>query len=107
MTGASSRRPGVSSGTPLDAPGLEKYRESIRGRFDGEANPLYATARLWEGRHVARVAEIARAHPRLAPPQARRVCAAWEDVSADMVPAEAPQDFRGAYSRVCTQAIKI
>jgi len=48
LTGASSRRPGVSSGTPLDAPGLEKYRESIRGRFDGEANPLYATARLWD-----------------------------------------------------------
>lgn len=36
------------AGTPLDAPGLEKYRESIRGRFDGEANPLYATARLWD-----------------------------------------------------------
>ena len=65
----------MSSGTPLDAPGLEKYRESICGRFDGEANPLYATARLWEGRHLARVAEIARAHPRLAPPQARL----WDD----------------------------
>jgi len=38
----------AKQGSPLDAKALEKYRAEIRERFETEAHPLYASARLWD-----------------------------------------------------------
>lgn len=38
----------AKQGTPLDGAALEQYRGEIRDRFEAEAHPLYATARLWD-----------------------------------------------------------
>jgi len=38
----------AKAGTPLDGPQLEAYRAQIRNRFESEAEPYFATARLWD-----------------------------------------------------------
>jgi hypothetical protein len=38
----------AKQGSPLDGAALEQYRGEIRNRFEAEAHPLYATARLWD-----------------------------------------------------------
>ena len=36
------------SGAPLDAEGLAAYREQMQRKYEREAHPLFATARLWD-----------------------------------------------------------
>jgi len=38
----------AKAGQPLGEPQLREYHEQIRSRFDAEAEPYFATARLWD-----------------------------------------------------------
>ena len=38
----------AKSGSPLSSSELDSYRETIRERFDAEADAYYASARLWD-----------------------------------------------------------
>jgi len=43
----------AKAGDPLNTEQLDEYRQQIRGRFDAEAEPYFATARLWDDGVIA------------------------------------------------------